>query len=255
MKIKTKMTVMVVAILLVGCGAAFTLLILRQQDGIYREEKEFFLEYGDNLLAALTTIMNSGDPKDIETFFAKQKQKASARAEAAPTHISVTDRNRKIVWDNVAGRANTTASGATAQHIEFSDAGGSYHLTESVLLESSCTRCHPGKVGEIIGFIDLEKSSKPVHEKMAASRNGLVLFALALMAAIGGAIVVLLNRLVFRRIDAVIDAATRVVGGDFDRPIACRSADEVGRLETLLEQFRTVFVSVVAQLESKNKGG
>jgi len=58
----------------------------------------------------------------------------------------------------------------------------------------------------------------------------------------------LLSALVFRRLERIIKVATRVVGGDYDSEIRVSSDDEVGQFEQLFEQFRQVFVNVLAHV-------
>jgi HAMP domain-containing protein len=58
----------------------------------------------------------------------------------------------------------------------------------------------------------------------------------------------LLSRLVFRRLDNIIVVATRVVGGDYETEIRVSADDEVGQFEQLFEQFRRVFIDVLAHV-------
>ena len=64
-------------------------------------------------------------------------------------------------------------------------------------------------------------------------------------------VLMLLDRLVFRRLQRIIRVATRVVGGDYDSEIQVSSKDEVGELEQLFEQFRQVFVDLLRHSEEK----
>jgi hypothetical protein len=57
-----------------------------------------------------------------------------------------------------------------------------------------------------------------------------------------------LTSLVFRRLEHIIVVATRVVGGDYDSEIHVSSDDEVGQFERLFEQFRRIFVDVLAHV-------
>lgn len=61
-------------------------------------------------------------------------------------------------------------------------------------------------------------------------------------------VLTLLDRLVFRRLNHIIVVATRVVGGDYETEIRVSSDDEVGQFEQLFEQFRRVFVDLLAHL-------
>jgi hypothetical protein len=56
------------------------------------------------------------------------------------------------------------------------------------------------------------------------------------------------NRLVFRRLEHIIVVATRVVGGDYESEIRVSSDDEIGQFEHLFEQFRRVFVDLLAHV-------
>lgn len=76
---------------------------------------------------------------------------------------------------------------------------------------------------------------------------------LALLAVVGGLattamFLIMLNRLIFRRLDRIIRVATRVVGGDYATEIKVSSEDEVGQFENLFEMFRRVFVDVLSHV-------
>lgn len=65
--------------------------------------------------------------------------------------------------------------------------------------------------------------------------------------------VFLFDRLIIRRLNGLIDTATRVVGGDCDTQVIPSSKDEIGQFEGLFEQFRTVFVGLVHEVEERNR--
>ncbi len=68
-----------------------------------------------------------------------------------------------------------------------------------------------------------------------------------LVLLVGGAVVWLLQRLVFRRVNRVVEVMTRVVGGDFNAPVVVHGEDEVGKLEQML----VVFVNTCKELEAR----
>jgi HAMP domain-containing protein len=68
------------------------------------------------------------------------------------------------------------------------------------------------------------------------------------------AITAVLNKLVFQRLRRTMDIVTRVVGGEFSQKIVPASADEVGKLEYLFEQFRIIFVGVVDEVSKQGAG-
>jgi HAMP domain-containing protein len=74
-----------------------------------------------------------------------------------------------------------------------------------------------------------------------------ILTAVAVLLWTSG-FMLLLNRLIFLRLERIIKEATRVAGGDYGTEIKVRSDDEVGQLEQLFEQFRQVFVDVLSYI-------
>jgi HAMP domain-containing protein len=60
-------------------------------------------------------------------------------------------------------------------------------------------------------------------------------------------LVTLLTRLVFRRLAEITRVATRLVGGDYETPVALSTQDEIGQFETLFEQLRLVFVNLLEE--------
>lgn len=79
-----------------------------------------------------------------------------------------------------------------------------------------------------------------------------IIFAVSIVIAVLAGMVMfilMLNRLVFQRLQRIIQVATRVVGGDHETEIAVTSDDEVGHIEQLFEQFRQVFVYVLSHVD------
>ena len=97
------------------------------------------------------------------------------------------------------------------------------------------------KVGGVFVLNDITA----VYAGMKAVQTKALVTIITLMAVLSVIMVILLNRLVFARLSRVTNVATRVVGGDFDTQIVPASQDEVGQLESLLEQFRVVFVNTL----------
>ena len=99
-----------------------------------------------------------------------------------------------------------------------------------------------------VGAMFVVRDVSGVYLSMRNTQNLLVL--LSVIGLLLGALlmITLLNRLVFRRLEHIIVIATRVVGGDFETEIQVGSRDEIGRFEQLFEQFRRVFVDLLASV-------
>ncbi len=94
----------------------------------------------------------------------------------------------------------------------------------------------------------VERDISGVYVAMRRTQNVQVLLSVIALPLFAFLILTLLNRLVFRRLDQIILVATRVVGGDFESEIHVGSNDEIGSFEQLFEQFRRVFVDLLASI-------
>lgn len=102
--------------------------------------------------------------------------------------------------------------------------------------------------GQTVGGMFVVRDISSTYLAMRRTQFFLVIVTIA--ALLLGMIFVLglLQRLVFRRLAHIIRIATRVVGGDYESEIEVSSNDEVGELELLFEQFRQVFVDLLASV-------
>jgi HAMP domain-containing protein len=102
--------------------------------------------------------------------------------------------------------------------------------------------------GNTVGAMFVVRDISGFYLSMRHTQNVLVLLTVAALALGIFMVLTLLNRLVFRRLEHIIVVATRVVGGDYEREIKVDSDDEVGQFEHLFEQFRRVFVDLLAHV-------
>jgi HAMP domain-containing protein len=102
--------------------------------------------------------------------------------------------------------------------------------------------------GNTVGAMFVVRDITAVYIAMRRTQN--ILLAVTVVSLSLGVFLVLmlLNRLIFARLKRILTAATRLVGGDFETKIKTDSDDEVGQLEQLFEQFRNIFLSVLAEI-------
>lgn len=99
--------------------------------------------------------------------------------------------------------------------------------------------------GKAIGGIFVQHDITDLYQGMKRVQNLAVTALILLTLLLSVTMAAVLNTLVFARLKRTMDIVTRVVGGEFSRAIVPASADEVGRLEELFEQFRIIFVGLV----------
>jgi HAMP domain-containing protein len=99
-----------------------------------------------------------------------------------------------------------------------------------------------------VGAMFVVRDISGVYVTMRSTQNLLVLLSVVGLLLGAALVLVLLNRLVFRRLEHIIVVATRVVGGDYESEIRAGSNDEIGQFERLFEQFRLVFVDLLSHV-------
>jgi methyl-accepting chemotaxis protein len=99
--------------------------------------------------------------------------------------------------------------------------------------------------GKTVGAMFVVRNISEFYLAMQHTQKVLVLMTVVALTLGMVMVLMLLNRLVFRRLQHIIRIATRVVGGDYESEIQVSSHDEVGELELLFEQFRSVFVTLL----------
>jgi HAMP domain-containing protein len=102
--------------------------------------------------------------------------------------------------------------------------------------------------GNTVGAMFVVRDISGFYLAMRHTQNVLVLLTVVALTLGILMVLTLLQRLVFRRLQHIITVATRVVGGDYEKEIRVESDDEVGQFELLFEQFRRVFVDLLAHV-------
>jgi hypothetical protein len=107
--------------------------------------------------------------------------------------------------------------------------------------------------GATVGGIFVLRDITDIYARSRAAQTRAIVAIIVLMSLVGGAMVFLFDRMIIRRLNGLIDTATRVVGGDYETQVIPGSKDEIGQFEGLFEQFRTVFVGLVHDAEERNR--
>ena len=102
--------------------------------------------------------------------------------------------------------------------------------------------------GNTVGAMFVVRDISGFYLSMRRTQNVLVILTIVALGFGTFLVLTLLSRLVFQRLEHIIVVATRVVGGDYESEIHVSSDDEVGQFEQLFEQFRQVFVDVLAHV-------
>ncbi len=103
--------------------------------------------------------------------------------------------------------------------------------------------------GKAVGTVVVVKDVSPL-ENAARESTMFVLIISVISAILVSLIVVLLvNRYILKPLDNIVDATTRVAGGDFSAEIKAQSNDEIGDLAVMIEGFKKILVGTAKDLE------
>ena len=111
-------------------------------------------------------------------------------------------------------------------------------------------------LGERAGAVIVERDISELADNLNASRTQTVFLLVAVGVLLIGIVILMLNALVFRRLNSMIanmeDASTRLAGGDFDINLPePKSDDEIGQFEKFFAGFLGAVSSTLKQLSGK----
>lgn len=107
--------------------------------------------------------------------------------------------------------------------------------------------------GETVGGLFVLRDITGIHAQAKETQNQALATVFVLLGLIGAGMVTLFHRLIVVRLERLIKVATRVVGGEFETQVVPSAQDEIGRFESLFEQFRSVFVDLVRQMQQNEE--
>jgi HAMP domain-containing protein len=106
--------------------------------------------------------------------------------------------------------------------------------------------------GKIVGGVFVLRDITETYQAARRSQTQATVAIVGLMLLVGFGMILVFDRLIVVRLERMTEVATRVVGGEFQTEIVPSADDEIGRFEGLFEQFRTIFVGLVSELEQRN---
>ena len=103
------------------------------------------------------------------------------------------------------------------------------------------------KVGAVITIADISS----IEASFKQAGVDMLIIAVIATLIISAVMVFLVTRVVISPLDKVVDATTRVAGGDFSAKFDVKSNDEIGQLAKLISQFRDIMVNTARELKNE----
>src|SRR6266571_1615029 len=278
-RLATKITVLIVVVLIIGFGASTILTIQREAQLLVDQNKLAVRRLTATLVASIEGAMLQERPDVTRTVLDELKASSPVEeltiyrrngVEAFTDLTTMMEVNKnaglaKDVMDNI--KKMVRAPGKTMAGPLFQQAiatlkpqenlveenGVPYFvLHQPILNQNKCQGCH-GSDHQVRAVVRVATSMAPVMAEVRTQRNRQALIGLLTILAAGAVMTVAMSRIVIRPINELAIAARRVGQGNFDARAGVDSRDELGQLGTAFNEMPERLAQAYRDLEGKNR--
>ena len=277
-RLAAKITLVLIAILILGFGAATVWSIGREREVLLDQSKQAARRQTETIVASIEGAMLQERPDVTRTVLQELKGSSTVhgltvyRANGVEAFTDMSTLNEVMknaelaheVAENIrrmqrpAGSTNTSASFRLAvdtmkpQDSVEVDNGVSYFVVhQPVENQEKCQGCH-GSGSKVRAVVRVATSMEPVIAEIRRQRNRQLMIAALTILAAGGVMTIAMRRVVVRPIETLAAVARRVGDGDFDARVPVSSRDEIGELGIAFNEMTGRLATARAELESKN---
>src|SRR6266566_3145953 len=233
-RLATKITVLIVVVLIIGFGASTILTIQREAQLLVEQNKLAVRRLTATLVASIEGAMLQERPDVTRTVL--DELKASSPVE----ELTIYRRNGVEAFTDL----------TTMMEVN-KNAGPYFVLHQPILNQNKCQGCH-GSDHQVRAVVRVATSMAPVMAEVRTQRNRQALVGLLTIVAAGAVMTVAMSRIVIRPINELAIAARRVGQGDFDARACVDSRDELGQLGAALNEMTERLAQAYRDLEGKN---
>jgi HAMP domain-containing protein len=109
--------------------------------------------------------------------------------------------------------------------------------------------------GKAVGTVVVVKDLTPLENTVKKSGWNVLIISIISAIVISFAVGLLVNRSILRPLENIVDATTKVAGGDFSAQIKAQSNDEIGDLAVMIEGFKKILIATAQDLEEAYRKG
>jgi class 3 adenylate cyclase/HAMP domain-containing protein len=276
-RLTAKITLVIVAVLIVGFGASTILSIQRESLLLIEQSKGAARRQAATLVASIEGAMLQERP-DVTRSVLRELQTSAVEGftiyrvngvEAFTDLATLTQvmQNAELSQEVLAnirrmerptGRSNTSPlfrqaldTLKTQESLETADGQSLFVLHHPIENQEKCQGCH-GKDSKVRAVVRVATSMEPVFAEVRRQRNAqLVVGGLTIVAA-AMVMTVAMRRVVVRPIKSLATVARRVGDGDFTARIPVSTRDEIGELGMAFNDMTGRLAQAHADLETKN---
>jgi class 3 adenylate cyclase/HAMP domain-containing protein len=277
-RLATKITLLIVAVLIIGFGASTIWTIQRESALLVEQNKIAARRLTASIVASIEGAMLQERPDVTRTVL--QELKTASPVEGltiyrrngveAFTDLATLEEVRKNadlseeVLQNIRkmrrdpGKPMTGALFAkalttlkTQESLERRNGVTLFTLFHPVPNQERCQGCH-GTDHTVRAVVQVATSMEPVLAEVRRQRNRQILIAVLTIVAAGAVLTVAMRRVVVRPIETLAATAHRVGAGDFAARAPAEARDELGQLGAAFNEMTGRLAAAHADLEGKN---
>ena len=268
-RLAVKITVLIVAVMIVGFGATTILTIQRESATLIEQNKVAARRLTAALIASIEGAMLQGRPDvtrmmlselkgapSVEGFTIYRRNGVEAFTDlTTATEVARTAGLAQEVLDNLAKMQRAPGPAMSGplftRALETRDGLTYFTLHQPVPNRDVCQECH-GSDHTVRAVVRVATAMEPVFADVRRLRNRQLLIALLTIAAAAGVLTVAMRSVILRPIEALASAARRVGAGDFEARAAVASRDELGDLGTAFNDMTARLSQAYSDLAGKN---
>ncbi|NJD53979.1 MAG: HAMP domain-containing protein [Candidatus Methanoperedens sp.] len=107
--------------------------------------------------------------------------------------------------------------------------------------------------GKVVGTIVVVKDVSILENAARESTSFVLIVSIISAILVSLIVVILVNKYILKPLDNIVDATTKVAGGDFTAEIKAQSDDEIGDLAVMIEGFKKILIGTAQDLEKAQR--
>jgi class 3 adenylate cyclase/HAMP domain-containing protein len=277
-RLATKITVLIVGVLIIGFGASTVWTIQRESALVVEQSKMAARRLTASIVASIEAAMLQERP-DVTRMLLDELKGASPvegltiyrrngveaftdlatleevkkNADLAPSVLATIEKMRRDPGRPVSGPEFLQAVRTleTQESLDQRNGVPLFTLHQPVPNQERCQGCH-GSDHTVRAVVRVSTSMAPVFAEVRRHRNRQILMAVLTIVAAAGVLTVAMRRIVVRPIDRLSRVARRVGEGDFEARAPAGSRDEVGQLGRAFNEMTERLSGAHRELAGKN---
>jgi class 3 adenylate cyclase/HAMP domain-containing protein len=276
-RLASKITLLIVAVLIIGFGASTIWTIRREADLLVEQNKIAARRLTATLVASIEAAMLQERP-DVTRMVLQELKTATPVGLAVYRRNGVeafTDLTTALEVDRTMGLAQDVLENIrkmarppgepitgplfsravetleTQESLETVDGARVFTLHQPIPNGEKCQGCHGGD-HRVRAVVRVATSMEPVFAEVQRQRNLQILIAVITILAAGVVLTFEMRRIVVLPIVSLAQVARRVGGGDFQARAPAGARDEIGQLGSAFNEMTDRLTRAYADLEGKN---